>query len=1333
MQDGDVLSVGFHSFVIEEGDLLNIEARTSYETNLSTVAKPTSPTKKHYPVYRRTPRMVYEEPEEQVKFSFPTQEIEDNRPSLWITIAPPAVMLLVMILVMTLVPRGIFIIISITMFTTTIIVSIVRHFNGKKQHKKQVEKRERVYKRYMDEKRDELHEMTKKQSHALHYHFPDFEEIKHMTHHLNRRIWEKTSADDDFLHVRVGRSDIPISFKLSEPGGDLSNRDRDDLLERADQLYKAYSHVKNAPLRLNLSRGATGYIGYPHIVQREVAQIVGQLAFAHSYHDLRFVAVLDEEEYDTWAWMRWLPHFQLPGKHARGFIYNEVTRDQLLNSLYEMLRERDLQQEDTGNFSSNRLKQFSPHIIFLVANRSLIGEHAIMEYLEGPDKHLSFSVLFLTEEAENLSEHVHTIVQAVNDNEGEIVLQEKKAKHQPFHFDVQTPETNTTFARTLFALDHKLGMMRSIPDMVSFMQMFDVDKVEDLQIGHRWKNNNSSESMSVPIGYKTKDDLLELNIHEKAHGPHGLLAGTTGSGKSEFLQTYILSLAVNYHPHEVAFLLIDYKGGGMAQPFKNIPHLLGVITNINESQNFTLRALMSIKSELKKRQRLFDQHTVSHINDYMDLYNRKVAYVPMPHLFIISDEFAELKAEEPDFIKELVSTARIGRSLGVHLILATQKPKGVVDGQIWSNSRFKVALKVQDEEDSREILKNNDAASITETGRGYLQIGNNEQYDLFQSAWSGAPYMKEMREGEDDIAIVTDLGLKMISGTQPKKKAEKGTTEIEAVVKEIAATTEKLDITKADSPWIDPLEDHILQPEYKLEDGHIRVPIALADDPERQQQYPVYYEWMQDTNVAVFGSGGYGKSMSVMTLMLSLAQVVSPRELHYYIFDFGNGSLLPFMQLAHTGDYTKMDDDQKIAKMMDFIEEEIDRRRDLFFKNEMSNIRMYNEMAEEPLPAIYVVLDNYDLVKEEFEPLDARFVQIARDGQAHGVFLIFTATQVSGVVKSSLRNNMPMKIVHYMVNESDMQTILDQTKFEIEPVPGRVMIKRKATEFAQMYLPIEGKTETELWAAVKAKVAAINKQYKKEDRPQGMAMLPAELTLEDFRTTWAKLQDGQIPVGLDEITVKPIYTHEYCMVVGSPGTGKTNTLKVLLSYAQEMEELEEIVLCDNPQFTLKKFITHDNVRLIATEEETLAWLEDFFAEFKAREQLYKEALSNGGALPTFKPILVVIDDLPKMSRNITGDLDKHSNSETANALAEIVKSGRHLGLRLLVAGTSGEFAAGNEFTSELKMTRHGVVLVNPTDQTVFKGLKNDREALKPGMGYYVNGTERTRMKIPEHV
>ena len=194
--------------------------------------------------------------------------------------------------------------------------------------------------------------------------------------------------------------------------------------------------------------------------------------------------------------------------------------------------------------------------------------------------------------------------------------------------------------------------------------------------------------MAAPLGVNAKDEIVTLDLHEKFHGPHGLVAGTTGSGKSEILQSYILSAATIFHPYEIGFVIIDFKGGGMVNQFRNLPHLIGAITNIDGNE--VQRSLKSIKAELMKRQNLFAQAGVNHIDKYIELYKEKKVQTALPHLVIIVDEFAELKAEQPDFMKELISAARIGRSLGVHLILATQKPSGVVDGHIWSNSKFKL-------------------------------------------------------------------------------------------------------------------------------------------------------------------------------------------------------------------------------------------------------------------------------------------------------------------------------------------------------------------------------------------------------------------------------------------------------------------------------------------------------------------------------------------------------------------------------------------------------------------------------------------------------------------
>ena len=228
-------------------------------------------------------------------------------------------------------------------------------------------------------------------------------------------------------------------------------------------------------------------------------------------------------------------------------------------------------------------------------------------------------------------------------------------------------------------------------------------------------------------------------------------------------------MALLFHPYEVSFVIIDFKGGGMVNQFKDLPHLVGAITNIDGKE--IDRSLKSIKAELKKRQRLFAEAEVNHIDKYIKKYKAGEVSEPLPHLILIVDEFAELKAEQPEFMKELISAARIGRSLGVHLILATQKPSGQVDDQIWSNSRFKLCLKVQDQQDSNEVLKSPLAAEIKEPGRAYLQVGNNEIFELFQSAYSGAPE-KTDNSNVKEFAIysLTDSGRRIPVYQQKKKK-----------------------------------------------------------------------------------------------------------------------------------------------------------------------------------------------------------------------------------------------------------------------------------------------------------------------------------------------------------------------------------------------------------------------------------------------------------------------------------------------------------------------------------------------------------------------------------
>lgn len=1319
LQIGDVIQWAFMEIKLIERDRLEINASVFYKTTLPEIEVPKSEIFHMYPDYRRTPRMIYDLPEDKVSLSFPTQESDDHGRGLLSIIALPLVMLIVIGLVAYFIPRGVFIIISISMFLAVLVNSTIQFFKDRKKRKLNAEKRRRVYTAYLENLREELYELSEKQKRVLEYHFPTFEEMKQMTTDLSRRIWERTPESHDFLEFRLGTGTIPASYEVKLSSGDLANREVDDLLQQAQRMEAVYKEIPSAPITTRLSDGILGLIGKEPIIKRELHQIIGQLAFSQSYHDTRFIYIFNHKEYKDIEWMKWLPHFKLPHMHARGLIHNEETRDQLLSSLYELIRERD-----TDEMKGKII--FTPHLVFIVSEYSLLAEHVILEYLESRNtEELGISVIFAESAQERMTENVHTLVRYVNEKEGDILIDAGKAVDIPFQLDAYIPETNERFARMLRTLNHQIGIKNSIPDSVSFLEMFGVKDATDVPIRQNWTVNESAKSLAVPIGFKGKNELVELNLHEKAHGPHGLLAGTTGSGKSEFLQTYILSLAVHYHPHEVAFLLIDYKGGGMAQPFKNIPHLLGTITNIEGSKNFSMRALASIKSELKRRQLLFDQNVVSHIDDYTTLYKDGKVMEPLPHLFLISDEFAELKSEEPEFIRELVSTARIGRSLGVHLILATQKPGGIIDDQIWSNARFRVALKVQDASDSKEILKNSDAASITVTGRGYLQVGNNEVYELFQSAWSGAPHMEEVLEGEDDVAVVTDLGLYPLSGISTNVKKKSSVTEMEAVTSEIAQVSASMSIRKLTSPWLPPLATRLEKQEDNSELNGVA--FGMIDEPEKQIQMQTNYYWEKDGNLGVFGSSGYGKSYTLLTSLLGIAERLTPIEANYYILDYGNGTLLPLKQLPQTADYLTIDEELKREKLIKLIKEEISKRKIAFQQKEISNINMYNRLSDQKLPLIYIVIDNYDIVREEMEELEAQLIQFGRDGQSLGIYLFLAATRVQSV-RQSLMNNLKTKVVHYLMDATEAFSVVGRVPFNLEPFPGRAILKKEEVFFTQIFLPANGTDDFEVLESIKKQVQSLKAKYQNVELPKPIAMLPLELNSINFAYYLDQTgENGRVPIGLDEETVRPITIdfkkNRHCLLIGQVQRGKTNTLKWMLSSLLG-QKTGLIAIFDSFDRGLSEFSDHSMVDYLETKERLIEWISHAENYYIEAEKNYVEMLQHGKDSIEMVLSYLVIDGYTRF-------LQVADNS-IQDRLSKLVKNYSHLGFNIIVSGNNAEITKGYDaFTSELKLVRQALIFTKKSEQTLYTVAYERKEVELPlGFAHYILNGNATKVQIP---
>ncbi|WP_427178432.1 type VII secretion protein EssC [Streptococcus sanguinis] len=1091
-----------------------------------------------YPDYHRSPRIIYRSSEDKIQIAPPSKEPQKPNDELLRLIVPPLLMVGVTVLITLVQPRGIYILVTVTMSIASAIFSVRGFFKNRKKFKEDKKERIDLYHLYLKDKAIELNKLEREQRDGMLYHFPNINELTGLVTDYSHRIYEKTPLHFDFLYYRLGLGQVPTSYKLTYGQEERSGK-KDALEEEGYALYTRHKKIPDLPIVANLSHGPVGYIGPRNLVLEQLQLLVMQLAVFHSYHDVQVITIMPEEERDQWDWLRWLPHATLQELNVRGFVYNQRTHDQVLNSLNQILKLRKAQKEEA---TRQETTLYSPHYVVLVTDEKLILDHIIMEFFTEDPTDLGCSLIFVQDVMSSLSENIKTVVNIKDRNTGQLVMEEGILREIDFRLD-HFPEgyDKERIARTLAPLNHLQNLKSSIPDTVTFMEMYGAETFSDLQVLQKWQQNAPYKSLAVPIGLRGKEDLVYLNLHEKAHGPHGLIAGTTGSGKSETIQSYILSLAVNFHPHDVAFLLIDYKGGGMANLFKNLPHLLGTITNLDGAQS--MRALASINAEIHRRERLFREFEVNHINQYQKKFKNGEATEPLPHLFLISDEFAELKVNQPDFIKELVSIARVGRSLGVHLILATQKPSGVVDDQIWSNSRFKLALKVADRTDSMEMLKTPDAAEITQTGRAYLQVGNNEVYELFQSAWSGADYQPDKDEmGIEDhtIYLINDLGQyevlnQDLSGLDLAEDIKEVPTELEAIVSQIQLLTESQQIPPVPQPWLPPLKERMtlqelepIQPQEAWEQKKpVSVLLGMADIPQAQKQEPVSVNLSKDGHILLYGSPGTGKTTFLQSAAMDLARKFSPKDVTLYLMDFGTNGLAPLGQLPQVADTLLLDQTEKIAKFVRIMERELNRRKKLLSDYGVGTLELYRQASGQQEPAIVILLDSYESMKEEaYEAeLFKLLVRISREGLSIGVHLLVTAGRQSNL-RAQFYANFKHQLSLPQNDVGEVRSIVGSTPLAatMEDIKGRALMKRDEVDVIQLALPVAGANDAQVLNNLRQEVASLQEAWTGQ-RPSAIPMVPEELTEADFysrASVQAAYEKGLVPLGLDMETVEPI-------------------------------------------------------------------------------------------------------------------------------------------------------------------------------------------------------------------
>lgn len=1280
-----------------------------------------------FPEYKRSPRIIKRLKNDKIIISKPPTKVERKKNSLIKVIVPPIVMAFGTVAMSLMMGRGLYMLIGLAGTVVSLIFSVTAYFSDKKELKDKNARRNKVYESYLLSTRKKLDKFKKEELDALNYNYPDLSELEDMVSHYNARIYERDINDDDFLMVTVGKTDDKSEYSISLDYDSLET-EKDELLDEAKQIYNEYQIIKNKAVSVDLKKGHFGIVGEKNEIHEQIKWLLSQITFFHSYHDVQLIMIYNDEFKEDFDYIRWYPHAKILANNLTGNIHNERVRDQVLGSLHQILKDRKLKRDENKKEMS-----FLPHFVIVIDEPHLIMNHSIMEYLQEETTDLGFSLIYTAQKRANLPENISTVLVMEDMNTATLLLNEGEEVNKRLNEQRIGNVDLESMARNLSVLTHVQGVSSHIPESVTFFDMYKITHPEELNVLTRWEKSESHKSLAVPLGLRAVDDLVELNLHEKAHGPHGLVAGTTGSGKSEIIQAYILSLAINFSPYEVGFLLIDYKGGGMANLFTRLPHLLGTITNLDGAES--MRALASIKAELSRRQRIFNAHDVNNINKYNKLFKSGKADEPLPHLFIISDEFAELKKEQPEFMTELVSVARIGRTLGVHLILATQKPTGVVDDQIWSNSKFKLALKVQDENDSKEIIKTPDAAFITQAGRAYLQVGNNEIYELFQSAWSGASYSTDdVGEKTDDrIYQINLLGQGELINkdlSDDSKKEESMTTQLDAVVNYVEQVYEKQEHKEVVKPWLPSLSTNIPSPYIhdvcdvaKIEELDLKCPVGLVDIPEEQMQLDYELDFIKDGNLAIFASSGYGKSTSIGTILLTLAIKNNPKFLNFYILDFGNSSLIPYKLLPHTADYMTFDSEEKINKFQSILSNEIKARKQLFAKEMVQNFDMYNKIhKDEPLKSIFMIIDNFDVVKEISMEFEDFIMKTTRDGVGLGIYTIISATR-SNAVRFATLNNFKSKIAQYMFDEGEVISLLGRSKYKLNEIKGRALIKQKIISMMQIYSPVLYETDVEFITNLKQVITSIADKYS-GDKLIGIPVLPDIFTTHDFKNYKCESSCNNL-VGLSLDTVENISISGFdspYVVIGPSKSGKTNFIEVLINQSEG-----KTFIFDSESMSLYKYRDVENIHYLNSKEDINIFMDSLVAEIDKRHLGLEDFLNSGktaspkeyyGTLPNWN---IFIDD-------VDGLILKLQDIPNATKVLELAVG---CGIHIIATIVSTKLKGYDDITKFFKNATSGAILGQMGTLSIFS--LNMRDI--PSFGYAVlcNNGEMIRVKLPKYV
>ena len=1066
----------------------------------------------------RPPRIQPELPQGEYTIPNPPQT-EENTSQPLLQVGMPMVTILGYVLV-SMLGKGRSLLLIIPMGIAVLASTLVSLYTMRR-NKQLREEKEKAYKQRLSELRKEMERQHDMQRQFYNYNYPDVTTTLRMAEDLVRapdqrqedtragsRLWERRPYDADFGTIRLGMGTLPstVHYKLSQ------DEDFNQLLileaVRLQEDSRFVSEVSiTSPLRMpSVQQGLTppairhaiGITGNNHAaIYGYIRTLLIDFTAFHSPNDTHIYIVGSQESRQHWRWAFPLPHCK-EGPQSESLCFEqdpakrgEKDADELAlfwKNLRNVLERRKIRLEDKESGGDVTL----PFMLVVIdalnlPERSALHDmesNATVSLLLAEGRSLGAAVLFLVPERAKVPSPCSAVIEVELDIAGN-----GQATFRYAEVDVNTPryvgrlelvrtqEIAMRFTKLLEPLAIRRSYGADLASSITLLEMIGLTSVEDLQklARENWlrsKDPKMADWLHVSVGLLSGNEVRRLVFSAKGDGVHGLVAGSTGSGKSELLMTLIMGLAINFDPSVVNFVLVDYKGGAAFEPFRELPHVVDIVTNLEGSA--TARMFASIKAELDRRQRL---NTFTDSKDIVAYYrkglHRKPDSPPYPFLFIIIDEFAEMISGNAEFKAQLESITRLGRALGVHLILAAQRPVGVTD-QMRANIKFRICLRVETPDDSRELLRRSDAAFLPPgiPGRGYLQVGN-ENIELIQVAYLGGDYrgpqenvspnviwlnrpkksaqqaeefpklydvavsrLESLAKGENvskqwrpwpaflprnfslqtplDLAYMTDNDVALIRGDEGMPVSGLITQPIpeNAGAKPKAEEHETAPVTlnRAVTHWL--VSDY-RWPGINWGQRAMRPVVGLMDNPYEARQLPLVVN-LPTGHAVLFGASGWGKTTFLRTLILSLAATHSPDEMHIYVMDFGGRNLMAFRDLPHIGAIITSEEEERINRLLRKLGSIIESRQALLSEAGLPDIYSYNQKNPgNILPAVLVVVDNFAEFKENFEGLMPTLISLVREARAYGVHFVITADQpnaVPGKLYSLFTERMTLKL-----------------------------------------------------------------------------------------------------------------------------------------------------------------------------------------------------------------------------------------------------------------------------------------------------------------------------------